>query len=48
MYETAFFHDKMGYAAAIGVVIFFITFTLSFLQIEIAGSRSEGKKERNK
>lgn len=39
MYETAFFHDKMGYAAAIAAVIFVITFTLSFAQLEIGGSK---------
>ena len=36
MYKTAFFYDKMGYAAAIAVIIFFITFTTSVFQIKFA------------
>lgn len=40
MYETAFFHDKMGYAAAIAVIIFIITFVLSIIQIQI-GNRGD-------
>lgn len=35
MYKTAFFYDKMGYAAAIAVIIFFITFTASIIQIKL-------------
>lgn len=40
MYETAFFHDKMGYAAAIAVIIFIITFVLSILQIRLGSSNN--------
>jgi len=36
MYKTAFFYDKMGYAAAIAVIIFIITFTTSIIQIRSA------------
>ena len=36
MYKTAFFYDKMGYAAAIAVIIFFITFSTSVFQIKLA------------
>lgn len=36
MYKTAFFYDKMGYAAAIAVIIFIITFTTSIIQIRLA------------
>ncbi|WP_286170379.1 sugar ABC transporter permease [Halocella sp. SP3-1] len=40
MYETAFFHDKMGYAAAIAAIIFIITFIASIIQIKIGGSEN--------
>lgn len=36
MYKTAFFYDKMGYAAAIAGIIFVITFTTSVIQIFIS------------
>jgi raffinose/stachyose/melibiose transport system permease protein len=39
MYETAFFHDKMGYAAAIAAIIFVITFSTSIIQIKLGSTK---------
>ena len=33
LYQSAFFNDEMGYATAIAVVIFVITFIASVLQL---------------
>jgi len=33
LYKSAFFNDQMGYAAAIAVVIFLITITVSIVQL---------------
>jgi len=33
LYKNAFFNDQMGYAAAIGTVIFVITFTIAVIQL---------------
>lgn len=33
LYKSAFFNDQMGYAAAIGTVIFVITFTMAIIQL---------------
>jgi len=38
LYRSAFLNDEMGYASAIGVIIFFITSILSFIQIKISKS----------
>jgi raffinose/stachyose/melibiose transport system permease protein len=38
LYQNAFQYDKMGYAAAIAVIIFLITFLLSLLQIKLSKS----------
>jgi raffinose/stachyose/melibiose transport system permease protein len=38
MYQSAFMYDKMGYASAIAVIIFLITFTASLLQIRMGKS----------
>ncbi len=41
LYNTAFMYDEMGYAAAIAVIIFVITFSVSILQIKISNSGKE-------
>lgn len=41
LYKSAFLNDEMGYASAIGVVIFIITSILSFIMIKISGSGKE-------
>lgn len=46
LYQSAFMHDKMGYASAIAVIIFIITFVLSIAQIQIAKSGKELKNEK--
>ena len=35
MYETGFRKDNMGYASAIGVLLFLITFAFSFIQMRL-------------
>jgi probable ABC transporter permease protein yurN len=35
MYETGFRKDNMGYASAIGVLLFLITFAFSFVQMRL-------------
>ena len=35
MYETGFRKDNMGYASAIGVLLFVITFAFSFIQLRL-------------
>lgn len=41
MYNSAFVHDEMGYASAIAVIIFVITFVLAILQMKILKSGKE-------
>ncbi|GAA0178867.1 sugar ABC transporter permease [Clostridium sediminicola] len=41
MYDSAFIYDEMGYASAIAVIIFVITFTLSVLELKISKSGKE-------
>ena len=43
LYQSAFMFDEMGYASAIAVIIFLITFTASIFQIRMAKS---GKDQR--
>ena len=38
LYQNAFLYDTMGYASAIGVVVFMITFVFSIIQIKISRS----------
>lgn len=38
LYQYAFIYNKMGYAAAIGTVMFFIMLLLSMLQLRLSGS----------
>lgn len=38
LYQSAFMFDEMGYASAIAVIIFMITFTASIIQIRMAKS----------
>lgn len=38
LYRSAFINDEMGYASAIGVIIFIITITLSLIQIKMSKS----------
>ncbi len=45
LYQRAFFNDEMGYASAIGFIIFVITFSLSLLQIKLF--RTEKKEKKN-
>ena len=33
LYKNAFFNDQMGYAAAIGTLIFVITFAIAVIQL---------------
>jgi raffinose/stachyose/melibiose transport system permease protein len=40
LYKSAFFNDQMGYAAAIAVVIFLITVTVSILQLFLGRGRT--------
>jgi len=40
LYKSAFFNDQLGYAAAIGSVIFVITFVTSIIQLRLARGRS--------
>jgi raffinose/stachyose/melibiose transport system permease protein len=44
LYQRAFFNDEMGYASAIGFIIFLITFSLSLLQIKLFRSEKKGRK----
>jgi raffinose/stachyose/melibiose transport system permease protein len=41
LYQRAFFNDEMGYASAIGFIIFLITFSISVLQIRLFRSKKE-------
>ena len=41
LYRTAFRSDQMGYASAIAVVLFVITFTLSLIQMKISRTGEE-------
>jgi raffinose/stachyose/melibiose transport system permease protein len=36
LYRSAFINDEMGYASAIGVIIFIITISLSILQTRLS------------
>ena len=40
LYKSAFFNDQLGYAAAIGSVIFAITFVTSIVQLRLARGRT--------
>jgi raffinose/stachyose/melibiose transport system permease protein len=40
LYKSAFFNDQLGYAAAIGSVIFVITFVTSIVQLRLARGRT--------
>jgi raffinose/stachyose/melibiose transport system permease protein len=40
LYKSAFFNDELGYAAAIGSVIFAITFVTSIVQLRLARGRT--------
>ncbi|MDD3174825.1 MAG: sugar ABC transporter permease [Herbinix sp.] len=45
MYETGFRKDNMGYASAIGVLLFVITFMLSFIQLRMYNVKDSMKEE---
>ena len=46
LYKSGFKEDAMGYASAIGVVIFAITVSLSILQIRRLDIREKGGRYR--
>ena len=46
MYETGFRMDKMGYASAIGVLLFVITFAFSFIQLRMYNVKDSMKEAR--
>lgn len=45
MYETGFRKDNMGYASAIGVLLFVITFMFSFIQLRMYNVKETMKEE---
>lgn len=46
MYETGFRMDKMGYASAIGVLLFIITFAFSFIQLRMYNVKETMKEAK--
>ena len=46
MYETGFRMDRMGYASAIGVLLFIITFAFSFIQLRMYNVKETMKEAK--
>ena len=46
MYETGFRKDNMGYASAMGVLLFVITFVFSFIELRLYNVKDTMKGER--